>query len=406
MKIWHPYTQEATELQPIEIARGEGAYLYLQDGRRLIDAISSWWVNLHGHGHPAIAEAIAAQARKLEHVIFAGFTHAPAEELAGCLARILPASLNRVFFSDNGSTAVEAALKIAVQYWHNQGRKTKRRIVALEHAYHGDTIGAMSVSADSPFTEAFDGLRLPVLRVANSEDLARLLQDHRDEIAAMIVEPLVQAAAGMIMYPAQELRRYHELCAANEVLFIVDEVFTGFGRTGRMFASDHAGIVPDVICLSKGLTGGFMPLAATVCRDEIYEAFYGANRSRTFFHGHSYSGNPLGCAAAVASLKIFESEPVFERIAEIEAIHGERLEEFRKHSGVAAVRMLGTIAAIELRAGDPGYLSEVRTHLYRFFLKRGVLLRPLGNVVYMVPPYVISAADLHYVYDVLKTAVR
>src|SRR5437899_9893341 len=317
MKIWHPYTQEATELPPIPIDRGKGAYLYTRDGRRLIDGISSWWVNLHGDGHPLISKAIAEQARKVEHVIFAGFTHEAAEELAERLAVILPAELDRVFYSDNGSTAVEVALKIAIQYWYNRGEPTKHRIVALEHAYHGDTIGAMSVSADSPFTAAFDALRLPVLRVPDANGLQQLLSAKKDEIAAMIVEPLIQGAGGMRVYAADELKRFHQLCAANEVLFIADEVFTGLGRTGRMFACEHAEITPDLMCLSKGLTGGFLPLAVTVCRREIYDVFYSTDRSRTFFHGHSYSGNPLACAAAIASLKIFETEPVFDRIAVI-----------------------------------------------------------------------------------------
>jgi len=406
MKIWHPYTQEAAELPPIPIDRGEGAYLYTHDGRRLIDGISSWWVNLHGHAHPLIAEAIAAQARKLEHVIFAGFTHETAEELARRLGQVLPSALDRLFYSDNGSTAVETALKIAVQYWHNRERRRKHRIVALEHAYHGDTIGAMSVSADSPFTAAFDALRLPVLRVPDANGLQQLLSAKKDEIAAMIVEPLIQGAGGMRVYAADELKRFHQLCAANEVLFIADEVFTGLGRTGRMFACEHAGITPDLMCLSKGLTGGFLPLAVTVCRREIYDVFYSTDRSRTFFHGHSYSGNPLGCAAAVASLKIFETEPVFDRIAAIERIHRERLTAFRNHPGVEDVRMLGTIAAIELRADDAGYLSRLRSSLYNVFIEHGVLLRPLGNVVYTVPPYVIAPDDLHYIYDAIGKALQ
>ena len=405
MKIWHPYTQEAAEPAPIYIGRGEGAYLYTSDGRRLIDGISSWWVNLHGHAHPLIAEAVAAQARKLEHVIFAGFTHEAAEELAARLARVLPPELARLFYSDNGSTAVEAALKIAVQHWYNQGRREKCRIVALEHAYHGDTVGAMSVSADSPFTAAFDALRLPVLRVRDSNELDRLLSARKNEIAAMIVEPLVQGAAGMLMYPAEELKRFRELCTAHDVLLIADEVFTGFGRTGRMFSCEHAGITPDLMCLSKGLTGGFLPLAVTVCRREIYEAFHSSDRMRTFFHGHSYSGNPLGCAAAIANLKVFESEPVSDRIAAIERIHRERLAAFRDHPRVADVRMLGTIAAVELRADDAGYLSNLRTRLYDFFIEHGVLLRPLGNVIYTVPPYVIRPEDLHYIYDVIGKAL-
>jgi len=405
MKIWHPYTQEATEPPPIPIDQGKGAYLYTRDGRRLIDGISSWWVNLHGHGHPLIAEAIAAQACKLEHVIFAGFTHEAAEELAERLAPILPAELDRVFYSDNGSTAVEAALKIAIQYWYNQGQTKKHRIVALEHAYHGDTIGAMSVSADSPFTAAFEVLRLPVFRVRNAAEFEELVSKREDEIAAMIVEPLVQGAGGMKMYPASELKRFQQLCAEHSVLLIADEVFTGLGRTGRMFACEHAGITPDLMCISKGLTGGFLPFAVTVCRSEIYSAFHSTDRSRTFFHGHSYSGNPLGCAAANATLKIFETEPVFERITAIERIHEARLADFRQHPTVVDARMLGTISAIELRTGDPGYVSSVRSRLYNFFIEHGVLLRPLGNVVYIVPPYVIRQEDLHYTYEIVGKAL-
>ncbi len=406
MIIWHPYTQEATELPPIPIERGKGAYLYTRDGRRLIDAISSWWVNLHGHGHPLIAEAIAAQARKLEHVIFAGFTHEAAEDLAARLARLLPAELNRVFYSDDGSTAVEVALKIAIQYWYNQGQPAKNRIVALEHAYHGDTIGAMSVSADSPFTAAFEVLRLPVFRVCSTSALDELLSTRNHEIAAMIVEPLVQGAGGMKMYPASDLKRFQELCAEHNVLLIADEVFTGLGRTGRMFSCEHAGITPDLMCISKGLTGGFLPFAVTACRNQIYGAFYSTDRSHTFYHGHSYAGNPLGCAAANATLNIFETEPVFERILAIERIHQTHLADLRKHPTVVDVRMLGTIAAIELRAADAGYLSSVRSRLYNFFIEHGVLLRPLGNVVYIVPPYVIGPDDLHYTYEIIGKALE
>ena len=424
MKIWHPYTQEAVEPVPIAIDRGEGAYLYTVDGRRLLDAISSWWVNLHGHGHPLIAEAIARQACKLEHVIFAGFTHEPAEELSSRLAAILPPSLNRLFYSDNGSTAVEVAMKMAVQFWHNNGRPEKRHIVALEHAYHGDTVGAMSASADSAFTAAFDALRIPVLRVHSAychrcpvgktrsscvidcvENLEQLLEQRPEEIAAVVVEPLLQAAGGMIVHPIEFLQRIRRACFEHDVLLIADEVFTGFGRTGRMFACELAEIVPDVMCLSKGLTGGFLPLAVTICSDEVYQAFYSEDRLRAFFHGHSYSGNPLGCAAAIANLKIFETEPVFERIAAIERIHSERLADFRNHPAIDDVRMLGTVAALELRADDAGYLSNLRSRLYDFFIDHGVLLRPLGNVVYTVPPYIISDVELHHIYDVIGKAL-
>lgn len=424
LSIWHPFTQEALDPLPLHVQRGEGIYLYLRDGRKLIDAISSWWVNLHGHAHPLIAEAIAEQARKLEHVIFAGFTHDAAEELAWRLRRILPPPLEHVFFSDDGSTAVEVALKIALQFWRNLGKSRKNRFVALEHAYHGDTVGAMSVGAESDFVAAFQELRFPVWRIPSAycfrcpvgkaratcdidctDPLARLLEEHHDEIAAVIVEPLLQGAGGMIVHPVEFLERIRKLCTKYDVLLIADEVLTGFGRCGRMFACDLAGVVPDVMCLSKGLTGGFLPLAATLCTRTVYEAFSSTERSRTFFHGHSYTANPLGCAAAIASLKIFDSEPVFERIAAIEAIHCHESPALARHPAVADVRTIGTVMAIELKADDPGYFSALRHALYDFYLSKGVLLRPLGNVVYILPPYVITAEQLHYVYDVIAQSL-
>ena len=424
LSIWHPFTQEALDPQPVHVERGEGVYLYTRDGRKLMDAISSWWVNLHGHAHPLIAEAIAEQARKLEHVIFAGFTHDAAEELAWRLRRILPQPLEHMFFSDDGSTAVEVALKIALQFWRNIGKPRKNRFVALEHAYHGDTVGAMSIGADSDFVAAFEELRFPVLRVHSAHcfrcpvgkqratcdidcigSLARLLEERHDEIAAVIVEPLLQGAGGMIVHPVEFLERIRKLCTQYDVLLIADEVLTGFGRCGRMFACDLAGVVPDVMCLSKGLTGGFLPLAATVCTPRLYESFRSTDRSRTFFHGHSYTANPLGCAAAIASLKIFDSEPVFERIAAIEKIHSQRAPALARHAAVADVRMIGTVMALELKADDPGYFSVLRPALYEFYLSKGVLLRPLGNVVYILPPYVITAEQLHYVYDVIAESL-
>ena len=425
LSIWHPFTQEALDPRPVHIARGEGVYLYTRDGRKLIDAISSWWVNLHGHAHPLIAEAIAEQARKLEQVIFAGFTHDAAEELAWRLRRILPQPLAHVFFSDDGSTAVEVALKMALQYWQNLGQSRKNRIVALEHAYHGDTAGAMSVGADSNFVNAFQSFRFPVLRAPSAycfrcpvgkqratcdidctAPLARLLEERHDEIAAAIVEPLLQGAGGMIVHPVEFLQRIRKLCTEHNVLLIADEVLTGFGRCGRMFACDLARVVPDLMCLSKGLTGGFLPLAATICTTAIQETFRSSDRSRTFFHGHSYTANPLGCAAAIASLKIFDSEPVFERIAAIERIHSEHAPALTKHGAVGDVRTIGTVMAVELQAGDAGYFSEVRPALYDFYLSKGVLLRPLGNVVYILPPYVITTEELQYIYDVIAESLE
>jgi adenosylmethionine-8-amino-7-oxononanoate aminotransferase len=381
-------------------------------------------VNIHGHSHPAIAAAIAKQAAALEHVIFAGFTHEPAEELVTRLRSVVPAGLEHVFFSDDGSTAVEVALKLAIQYWSNLGRPEKHRIVALEHAYHGDTVGAMSVSDDSPFTAAFDSLRVPVLRTHSAycyrcpvgknratcsieclDQLRHLLEEQSGAIAAIIVEPLLQAAGGMIVHPEEFLAGVRELATRHDVLLIADEVLTGFGRTGKMFACQRANVSPDLMCVSKGITGGFLALAATIVTDRIAQAFRGGARERAFFHGHSYTGNPIACAAANASLEIFATEPVFERIAAIERVHIERLAKLSAHPQVGDVRHIGSIGALELDVADPGYLSALRPKLYQFYLSRGVLLRPLGNVVYVLPPYAITPAELNFVYDVIEESL-
>lgn len=425
LKIWHPFTNSALDPAPIEIERAEGVWLYAKDGRKIIDAVSSWWVNLHGHANPRIAEAIAKQARKMEHVILAGFTHEPAEELASRLRKWVAPELTRLFFSDDGSTAVEVALKLAVQHFSNTGRSEKREIVALEHGYHGDTAGAMSVSDDSPFTDPFRMMRYPVHRVHSAycyrcpvglrreschiecaEQLEMLLEERGDKIAAVIVEPLLQAAGGMIVHPVEFLRRAREACSKHNVLLIADEVLTGFGRTGKMFACDLAGVAPDLMCLSKGVTGGFLPMGVTLCNDRVEMGFRSENRLHTFYHGHSYTGNALACAAANASLQNFDEEPVFERIAGIAEINSEHLAEMKRFPQVGEVRQIGTIGAIELRADDAGYLSAMRPKLYQFFLERGVLLRPLGNVVYVLPPYVIAPEELHQVYDVIAEAVQ
>lgn len=418
LQIWHPFTQEALDPPPIRITKGEGVYLYTDDGRRLIDGISSWWVNLHGHSHPEIVSAIAEQAAKVDHVLLAGFTHEAVEELRAGLRKVLPRELEHIFFSDDGSTAVEVALKMAVQYWKNVGRPEKRSIVALEHAYHGDTVGAMSVGAESSFTDPFRDLLFPVYRVHSAycyrcpvgktratcaidcaQKLERLLEEKHGEIGAVIVEPLLQGAGGMIVHPVEFLQRVRRLCTEHGVLLIADEVLTGFGRTGKMFACELAGVAPDLMCLSKGLTGGVLPMGATISTREIHEAFVGADRARTFYHGHSYTGNPIAAAAGAASLRIFEREPVFERIRTIARIHCERLAGIRNHPAVGDVRSIGTMAAVELRADDAGYTSKMRPKLYNFFIDAGVLLRPLGNIVYVLPPYSISAQDLHYVHD-------
>ena len=424
LRIWHPFTNSALDPAPIEIESAEGVWLCAKDGRKIIDAVSSWWVNLHGHANPRIAAALAEQARKMEHVILAGFTHQPAEKLAAGLGKWVPRELTHLFFSDDGSTTVEVALKLAMQHFSNSGRAEKCEIVALEHGYHGDTAGAMSVSDDSPFTDPFRTMRYPVHRVHSAycyrcpvglkretchiecvQKFEALLEERSDRIAAVIVEPLLQAAGGMIVHPVEFLQKVRALCSKHDVLLIADEVLTGFGRTGKMFACDLAGVAPDLMCLSKGITGGFLPMGVTLCTDRVQGAFHSENRMHTFYHGHSYTGNALACAAATASLQIFADEPVFERIAGIAKIHAERLGQLRKFAVVGDTRQIGTIAAIELRTDDAGYLSAMRPKLYRFFLERGVLLRPLGNVVYVLPPYVISPDELHRVWDVIGEAV-
>jgi adenosylmethionine-8-amino-7-oxononanoate aminotransferase len=425
LRIWHPFTNSALDPPPLHVERAEGVYIYTKDGRKILDAISSWWVNLHGHANPRIAAAIAAQARKLEHVILAGFTHEAAEELAERLRKWVAPELTHLFFSDDGSTAVEVALKMAVQFFSNQQRGEKYEIVALEHGYHGDTAGAMSVSDDSPFTEPFRSMRYPVRRVDSAycyrcpvgltreschiecvQQLESLLQERGDKIAAVIVEPLLQGVGGMIVHPVEFLQKVRALCTKHDVLLIADEVLTGFGRTGKMFACDLAGVTPDLMCLSKGITGGFLAMGVTLCTDRVESAFRSEDRKHTFYHGHSYTGNALACAAANASLQIFDDEPVFDRIAMIARIHAERLEQCRSLHQVGETRQIGTIGAIELRAEDAGYLSAMRPKLYQFFLERGVLLRPLGNVVYVLPPYVISPDELHLVYDVIEEAIQ
>ncbi len=425
LRIWHPFTNSALDPPPLQVEKAEGVYLHTKDGRKILDAISSWWVNLHGHANPRIAAAIAEQAKKLEQVIFAGFTHGPAEELAERLRKWLAPELMHLFFSDDGSTAVEVALKIAVQHFRNQRRGEKREIVALQYGYHGDTAGAMSVSDDSPFTEPFRTMRYPVHRVHSAycyrcplglkreschtecaQQLESLLAQRGDKIAAVIAEPLLQGAGGMIVHPVEFLQKVREACTKHDVLLIADEVLTGFGRTGKMFACDLAGIVPDLMCLSKGITGGFLPMGVTLCTDRVEAAFRSEDRMHTFYHGHSYTGNSLACAAANASLQIFDDEPVFERIMAITRIHAERLEHLRGFHQIGETRQIGTIGALELRADDAGYLSAMRPKLYQFFLERGILLRPLGNVVYVLPPYVIPQDELRRTYDVITEALE
>ena len=410
--LWHPYTQMQNRPPPLEVVRGAGVYLYTADGRRYLDGVSSWWVNTHGHAHPKLNAALARQAETLEHVIFAGCTHAPAVELAERLVALLPAGLTRVFYSDNGSTAVEVALKLAWQYWQNRGEPERRTFIALERAYHGDTVGAMSVSAATSFTTPFGPILFPVVRVADpgcytgadgglrqrgsGECLAGLeaqLETLGPTVAGVLVEPMLQGVAGMIVQPPDYLAGVRRLCDRYGTLLLADEVFTGFGRTGRMFACEHAGVAPDIICLSKGLTAGYMPLAATAATEAIYESFLSDDRGRTFFHGHSYTANPLACAVGLASLDIFRDEDVLGRIARLEAQLRAGLEPLRELPRVGDVRVIGGVGVVELAPapGDAGgYFDEVGPRVARAFLDRGLLIRPLGNVVYFMPPYAIT----------------
>jgi len=408
--VWHPYTQHGAADPPIPIVRAEGAYLVDAKGREIFDAVSSWWVTLHGHAQPAIANAIAVQARTLEQVIFAGFTHEPAARFAAELVERAPVGLERVFFSDDGSTAVEAAVKIALQYWTNRG-ETRRTIVALENAYHGDTFGAMSVSARGLFTEPFASLLFDVARLPDpvTNDvvtaLEALIAKREREIAAVIVEPMLMGAGGMRMWSAGALRGIRELTAAHGIPLIADEVLTGFGRTGPLFACEHAAISPDLMCLSKGLTGGFVPLGATLATNELFESFRSKDRTKTFFHGHSYTANPIACAAGLASLALLDESSV-ERRREIGWSHRAAATGLQLLQGVRNVRVLGTVMALDFVSRDEGYLSTLGPALNRFALDRGVLLRPLGSTVYILPPYCSTDEDLARAYDVIADFVE
>lgn len=401
--VWHPFTQHGLG-EPIPlIERAEGAFLIGADGRRWIDAISSWWVTTHGHCHPRIMAAIAEQAGRLDQLIFAGWTHQPAEDLAAGLTAIMPAGLTRVFFSDSGSTSVEVALKMALGFWRNRG-EARHRIVVMEHSYHGDTIGAMSVGARGVFNRAYEPLLFDVTTVpfpaagAEQATYDALEAACRAGAAAFIVEPLVLGAGGMLVYPPAVLAEMRRICTAHEVLFIADEVMTGWGRTGTLLACEQAGVVPDLLCLSKGLTGGAIPLAVTMASEAIFAAHYSTDRADMFFHSSSYTANPVACAAANANLAIWREEPVAERIALLGQRQAARLGAL---GTVENPRLCGTIAAADLPGGE-GYLAQVAPRLMAAAREAGVLLRPLGNTVYVMPPYCIDEAALDQVYGVIS----
>jgi adenosylmethionine---8-amino-7-oxononanoate aminotransferase len=411
--LWYPYTQAKTAPEPLKVKSALGVWLELETGERILDCISSWWVNLHGHAHPKIAEAIYQQAKRLEHVIFAGFTHEPAEQLAERLVGRLPAHLTRVFYSDNGSTAIEVALKMAYQYWANKGQP-RTTFLAFEGAYHGDTFGAMAVGGRSLFTQAFTPLLFDVAFIpypathlqddsaahreqAILQQLQQTLAQQPEGYAGIIIEPLVQGSGGMQMCRPQFLQQLQQIAKAHNTLLIFDEVMTGFGRTGDWFACTKAEVSPDIICLSKGITGGFLPLAVTVCTETLYEAFYSDDPQKTLYHGHSYAANPLGCAAALASLDLMvDHEAAFQQM---EAQHKAHLAKLDHHPRLKNLRVTGTIAAMDLITENPGYLNQLSLEIRKRAIAQGLLLRPLGNVLYIMPPYCITEDELAFIYQ-------
>lgn len=431
--LWHPYTQakDYESLPPVLIERAEGIKLYDSKGNFYYDTISSWWCNVHGHNHPKIKQAVKDQLDSLEHVLFAGFTHRPAITFAQKLCSLAPPNLTKVFYSDNGSTAVETALKMSFQYWQNIGQKHKTKFVSLDMAYHGDTVGAMSVAGETAFNSVFAPLlfegfkvpspycyRCPMGKKKQSCDidcirpLEDVLKKHNDRIAAIILEPLLMGAAGILVYPAEYLKKAAELAAEFNVHLIADEVATGFGRTGSMFACEKAEVQPDFMCLSKGITSGTLPFAATVTTDEIYNAFYAHyEKQKTFYHGHTYSANPLGCVAAIASLEIFEQEKTLEKLQPLIALLHCEMEKFRDLPFVGDVRCIGMIAAVELvkdkETAEPFEMSRrIGKQVFEAGLKENLILRPLGNVIYLFLPLCIKRKELDEILSVMFKVIE
>lgn len=403
---WHPFTQHALEAECLPVVAAQGAWLKLEDGQQILDAISSWWVNLHGHSHPAIAQAIYDQACQLEHVIFAGFTHAPAVNLAEILIEALQArgtKLSRCFYTDNGATSVEAAMKMAYQFHKNCGITTRTRFISLTHSYHGDTLGSMMLGARDTYSQNFKELLHEIDFVAPGDmgALKKCLQDHEDQYAALIVEPLVQAANGMLMYSAEFLSEAAKLCKQHGVLLICDEVFTGFYRTGTCFAFEQAAISPDIICLSKGISGGFLPLGATIATEAVFETFLSQKMERAFWHSHSYTANPLACTAAIASWRLLHQKDTQAAISRIAQHTRQWIERLALHPNGEKARSLGTIGAIDLRE-FPDYFSGIGRNIRAFALEHNVLLRPIGPTLYAVPPYCISNYELDQIYGLME----
>ena len=410
---WHPYTQHKTAKEFPAIVKGKDALLWDENNKEYIDAIASWWVNPFGHSNTVIADAIYKQLTTLEHVLFGGFTHEPAVLLAEKLMEILPSNQKKLFYSDNGSTSVEVAIKVAMQYFYNQ--KSKRtKIIAFEDAFHGDTFAAMAASGISFFTEAFQGSllqvdRIPVPTKGNEEKTIQALEElvQTNEYAAFIFEPLVQGAAGMVMYSPEILDRLMVICKQNNVFTIADEVMTGFGKTGKTFASDYLKQNPDMMCLSKALTGGTIPMAITTFSQEIFDGFYDEDTNKALFHGHTFTANPTGCAAALASIELLQTEVIQTSIARINQSHLNFESAIKNHPKVKATRVLGVIFALEIiTENQESYYGTLRNKLYDFFIENGVILRPVGNIVYILPPYIISQNQLEKVYQTIEKALE
>ncbi|MCC9072592.1 adenosylmethionine--8-amino-7-oxononanoate transaminase [Flavobacterium sp. F-65] len=411
--LWHPYTQHKTAAVPIAISRGEGALLWDENNKEYIDAIASWWVNPFGHSNRFIADAIYKQLTTLEHVLFGGFTHEPAIVLAERLIKILPKNQQKIFFSDNGSTAVEVAIKVAMQYFFNKGEK-RTTIIAFENAFHGDTFAAMAASGISFYTQAFQGMFIDVVRIpvpvkgqeqVSFDALREVIKEKN--CAGFIFEPLVQGAAGMVMYEPEALATLIQICKENNILTIADEVMTGFGKTGKTFAMDYLNEKPDMMCLSKALTGGTIPMAITTFTQEVFDAFYDDDINKALFHGHTFTANPTGCAAALASIDLLQNQEMQDNIARVNKSHLNFQNKIKNHSRVVTTRVLGVIFALEIKSdSEESYYGSMRTKLYNFFIDKGVILRPVGNIVYILPPYIISDEQLEKVYSIIEDAIE
>ncbi|GIZ15370.1 adenosylmethionine--8-amino-7-oxononanoate transaminase [Capnocytophaga catalasegens] len=410
--LWHAYTQHKTEQAPIPIVKGKKALLWDDKGKKYIDGIASWWVNPFGHTNKQLAKAAYRQLISLEHVLFGGFTHQPAADLAEKLIYLLPENQQKVFFSDNGSTSVEVAIKMALQFYYNKNEK-RNVIIAFEDAFHGDTFAAMAVSGISLYTKAFEGQLLKVVRIPvptkgrEEESAIKLEQAIRAyNPAAFIFEPLVLGAAGMIMYSPEALDTLISICYKNNVLTIADEVMTGFGKTGKLFACSYLNENPDIICLSKALTGGTIPLAATTTTQEVFNAFYDDDISKALFHGHTFMANPTGCAIALESIKLFQDIKIERNLQRINKQHLQFAKKMKRHPKVADIRTLGVIFALDLKVKPDGnYYGTIRNVLYNFFISKGIILRPVYNTIYILPCYVITNPQLQEIYNAIEEAI-